>query len=774
MISPGLNSRLIIRFGQSLGFCASTPSRVELWSNLTVDQSWHAFPFLTCGPDKHTLTISTADLPEGDYEFTARSWDSASHQWHWYGTTDNNGHVYIRPYGPSIQPEELAQLELVTQKQYVQTQLHHYRVPLGTTHVGSIETQLHSYVAFARKSSCWMTPIPGADRLQPDQQKWQLLLFQDRRHGNIHAWIAVSMPTVDHWMISHGDNTLSLNCENGQGHLIVASTTEQNVSGLMRDCTQYISDHIVQCKPDGSNKTPDSATASYLGYCTWNAFGQGVSFNDISTALDELTRIHVPIRYLVIDDGWQCHTNRQLLSMEADSERFPLGLQKSVSLLKKRFPGLLTVGVWHTLWGYWQGVHESLAAPYGHVDVDSVGLVDHPHCFYEDFYKFLTQAGIQMMKVDNQGAFQDLNLPFEQKQAHWNKYLDAMAQTIEKYALSTNIVHCMAFTPHILFHPTCKVPRVIFRNSDDYFPDVSDSHPWHIYVNAMNSLWTNALDLTADWDMFQSRHPFAEYHAISRAISGGPVYITDIPGYHDTSILSRLVATSVDGEQTLLRYQQQAQPSFDTVFHNPMQPPYRCIELSNQHRDHSDQCYAVVGFWNPSDTRQFSHLSHHGSAPNQEFIVNVVAGHDKGTVTKLHIDANTIGVTVAPLGCTMLSLCPIATLPHLSLSTACLGLVDKYNGICAIQSSQLLSVTETKAEFRVLLTHKSQQCGFWIDLPWSCTRVDFGGQIAPTDSWVWDNALRVLLIDMTSCSASATPSGSLFFVTLSLTKEVLL
>ena len=28
-----------------------------------------------------------------------------------------------------------------------------------------------------------------------------------------------------------------------------------------------------------------------------------------------------------------------------------------------------------------------------------------------------------------------------------------------------------------------------------------------------------------DWDMFQSLHPAAEYHASARAISGGPIYV---------------------------------------------------------------------------------------------------------------------------------------------------------------------------------------------------------------------------------------------------------
>jgi len=36
----------------------------------------------------------------------------------------------------------------------------------------------------------------------------------------------------------------------------------------------------------------------------------------------------------------------------------------------------------------------------------------------------------------------------------------------------------------------------------------------------------------ADWDMFSSRHVAADIHAAARAVSGGPVYVSDAPGPH--------------------------------------------------------------------------------------------------------------------------------------------------------------------------------------------------------------------------------------------------
>ena len=51
-----------------------------------------------------------------------------------------------------------------------------------------------------------------------------------------------------------------------------------------------------------------------------------------------------------------------------------------------------------------------------------------------------------------------------------------------------------------------------------------------------------------DWDMFQSQHPAGLLHATARAISGGPLYVSDGPGKHDFSLLARVVLP--DGGET--------------------------------------------------------------------------------------------------------------------------------------------------------------------------------------------------------------------------------
>lgn len=109
--------------------------------------------------------------------------------------------------------------------------------------------------------------------------------------------------------------------------------------------------------------------------------------------------------------------------------------------------------------------------------------------------------------MDNQGGFQNI---FSNDKKVWNHYLQSMMNGVNTF-FSGQVYHSMACTPYLLFQNPIFSQNAIFRNSDDFFPHEKESHTWHIYANAINALWTR--HLVGDWDMFQSLHPFAEYHA---------------------------------------------------------------------------------------------------------------------------------------------------------------------------------------------------------------------------------------------------------------------
>ncbi|CAJ1943799.1 unnamed protein product [Sphenostylis stenocarpa] len=69
-----------------------------------------------------------------------------------------------------------------------------------------------------------------------------------------------------------------------------------------------------------------------------------------------------------------------------------------------------------------------------------------------------------------------------------------------------------------------------------------------------------------DWDIFQSDHACAEFQASSRAISGGPIYVSDSVGKHNLKLLKKLVLP--DG--SILWCQHYALPTRDCLLVDPM------------------------------------------------------------------------------------------------------------------------------------------------------------------------------------------------------------
>jgi raffinose synthase len=101
----------------------------------------------------------------------------------------------------------------------------------------------------------------------------------------------------------------------------------------------------------------------------------------------------------------------------------------------------------------------------------------------------------------------------------------------------------------------------------------------HMVHCAYNSLWMGNF-IHPDWDMFQSTHPCAAFHAASRAVSGGPVYVSDTVGHHDFALLRRLALP--DG--TVLRCESYALPTRDCLFQNPLHDGKTLLKIWNANR----------------------------------------------------------------------------------------------------------------------------------------------------------------------------------------------
>ena len=309
-----------------------------------------------------------------------------------------------------------------------------------------------------------------------------------------------------------------------------------------------------------------------LTYCTWNALGQNLDEQKIFDALDILKANDISITNLIIDDNWQSLDNaggsqfkRGMTDFEANKEGFPSGLKHTVTTIRDNHPNIQHVAVWHALLGYWGGISPtgSIAKKYKTKEVRKqdgvaggtmtvVDADDAPR-FYDDFYKFLLSSGVDTVKTDAQFFLDSLD-DANDRRRFITAYQDAWTIASLRY-FSVKAISSMSQIPQILFHtqlPTDK-PCLMVRNSDDFFPDIPSSHAWHIFTNAHNAVFTSHLNVLPDWDMFQTLHPYASFHAAGRCVSGGPIYFTDEPGKHDLILLKQMTARTTKGNSVILR-----------------------------------------------------------------------------------------------------------------------------------------------------------------------------------------------------------------------------
>ena len=220
--------------------------------------------------------------------------------------------------------------------------------------------------------------------------------------------------------------------------------------------------------------------------------------------------------------------------------------------------------------GYWGGISPNgrLAKSYETVDImqrrgigedpgqiktTTVIAKDDISRFYQDFYRFLSLSGVDGVKTDAQFMVDTLTSSSSRRELT-NAYLDSW-NILSIRRFGNKSISCMSQVPQIMFHTQLphNKPQIVCRNSEDFFPDVPSSHPWHIWANAHNSILTRYLNVLPDWDMFQTVHDYSAYHAAARCVSGGPIYITDVPGDHNLSLIQEMTGQTIRRRTVIFR-----------------------------------------------------------------------------------------------------------------------------------------------------------------------------------------------------------------------------
>ncbi len=315
------------------------------------------------------------------------------------------------------------------------------------------------------------------------------------------------------------------------------------------------------------------AFAEKLGWCSWDCCYQDVNQDQLIQKAQEIQEKCIPFGWLLIDDGWEEISDNKLAGLEADRTKFPDGLKACVREIKQ-ISGVHSVGVWHTLSGYWDGIAPGSPLAESMRDIlmtnkDALLLPepgkDEAYRFFDKWHTALKESGIDFVKVDSQSS----------ARRHYGEDTDLGACVSDLHAAldeSVNthfdggLINCMGMGAENVF---ARPSSAISRNSDDFVPKRVNGFFEHMLQNVYNSIWHGEIYYT-DWDMFWSSHPDAAKHAVLRALSGGPVYVSDKIGGSEKEIMERLCYS--DG--TILRAPQPPVPARQSLFADPGETGY--------------------------------------------------------------------------------------------------------------------------------------------------------------------------------------------------------
>jgi hypothetical protein len=316
----------------------------------------------------------------------------------------------------------------------------------------------------------------------------------------------------------------------------------------------------------------------YFGWCSWDAFYTDISETKVLDKVEELKNKLIPVRWLLMDDGWLNTEEQCLKTLEPDPTKFPSEFKDMIHKIKQETQ-ITWTGVWHAFGGYWGGItpNSKLALDQkDHLYQTKNGkllphyLPEKGFGFWRDWYTYLKDQGIDFVKVDGQSALKNYYKNNEEI-AKVAAGAHISLETAVNQFMNGNIINCMGMAmENILSRPsTC-----ISRNSDDFVPNEAKGFREHMLQNAYNALYHDNM-YACDWDMFWTNHPDARKHALVRAISGGPVYVSDRIG---ESIYEEIMPL-VYHDGRLLRMDRCAKPTMDCIFDSPLEN--RACKLTN-------------------------------------------------------------------------------------------------------------------------------------------------------------------------------------------------
>lgn len=448
-------------------------------------------------------------------------------------------------------------------------------------------TGVKRYMADRRHSEFWCSPFFGETDFSVMPTETQLLLCE-KEDGH---WIAV-VPVVseDYKCILEGtpDGLAAVmyswcrNLDAVRGLAFVLAEGEDPFA-LVHDCVTYALELLNNgCSPKDKRRYPD--VFEYLGWCSWDALQIRVSEDGLIEKCEEFKEKNIPVKWAIIDDMWAEVKNfndavynsrsemfrlmhsSSMYDFEASYRRFPHGLAHAVDRIHSYG---IKVGMWHPTTGYWMGIdpagpayaqlkNYAYTSPDGRIMSD--WREDKAFCWFNTIHRFFRKCGADFLKVDNQSMTR-----------RFYKYTGTVGDVTRQYhrGLEASVglnfdncmINCMGMASEDMWNRSFSP---ISRCSDDFQPE---DRPWftkHILQCTYNSVLQGEFYWN-DYDMWWTDDTQAEKNSVLRAVSGGPIYVSDEIGRSRAEILKPLAFD--DGR--ILRCDRSGMPTADCLAVNP-------------------------------------------------------------------------------------------------------------------------------------------------------------------------------------------------------------
>ncbi|EYU46824.1 hypothetical protein ABFS82_04G006100 [Erythranthe guttata] len=418
------------------------------------------------------------------------------------------------------------------------------------------------------------------------------------------------------------------------------------------------------------------------------------------------------------------------------------GMKAFTKDLRTNFKGLDDIYVWHALAGAWGGVRPGathlstkivpckLSPGLDGTMTDlavvkiiegSIGLVDPDQAddFYDSMHSYLSSVGITGVKVDVIHTLEYVSEDYGGRVELAKAYYKGLSKSVAKNFNGTGLISSMQQCNDFFFLGTEQIS--MGRVGDDFWFQDPNGDPmgvyWlqgvHMIHCAYNSMWMGQF-IQPDWDMFQSDHLCAKFHAGSRAICGGPVYVSDSLTGHDFNLLQKLVFP--DG--TIPKCLHFALPTRDCLFKNPLFDSKTILKIWN-----FNKYGGVIGAfncqgagWDPKEQRIKGHSQCYKPLTGSVHVSDIefdqktesakLGEADEYAVylcesEKLYIakrDSARVSITIQPSTFEIFSFVPIQNLVGGDVKFAPIGLTNLFNAGGTIQG---LVYDETVAKIEV-------------------------------------------------------------------------